>query len=48
MKTHEIMTVSLPAELREKVKEQAKQEGRNLSNMVAELLRRGMQKEKAA
>lgn len=46
MKT-EIFTVTLPADLKAKVKELAKQENRNVSNMTVVLLLEGM-KNKAA
>lgn len=40
----EVMTISISPDLREKVRKQATKEGRNVSNMVTELLKRGMQK----
>jgi hypothetical protein len=44
-----LMTVSIPPELREQVRQQAQAENRNLSNMVAELLRIAIvEKNKAA
>lgn len=48
MKMHtEKFTVTLPADLKEKVKELAKQENRNVSNMTVVLLLEGI-KNKAA
>ena len=42
------MTVTVPIELRKQIKAMAKEERRNLSNMVTVLLERGIKKEKAA
>jgi len=47
MKKHEILTASVPVGTKDKVKALAEKEGRNLSNMVAELLKRGMKKKAA-
>lgn len=44
MSKREVMTISITPDLRQRVKKQAEKEGRNVSNMVAELLKRGMQK----
>jgi len=48
MKKTEVMTVTVPIELRKQLKFLAEKEGRNLSNMVTVLLQKGMKKEKAA
>lgn len=48
MANYVILTVSLPPELREQVKQQAQAENRNLSNMVTVLLKEAMEKRKAA
>ena len=43
-----LLTISLSPELRRKVKEMAKKENRNISNMTVVLIERGMKEEKAA
>lgn len=48
MRKTEVLTVTVPAELRKAVKAQAEKEGRNLSNMVTVILQKGLKKEKAA
>jgi len=47
-KTKDILAVSIDRDLKAAVQEQAKKEGRNVSNMVTFLLRKGLKKEKAA
>jgi hypothetical protein len=42
------MTVTVPGSLLKEAKKLAKEEHRNLSNMVTYLLKKGMEKEKAA
>jgi len=44
----QVTSVSLPADVREKLKKMAKAEGRSVSSMVTELVRRSMQEQKAA
>lgn len=48
MKTTEVMTVTVPVELRKQVKALAQKDGRNLSNMVTILLQKGIEKKQAA
>lgn len=47
MKT-EKLTVTLPADLKQKVKDLAEKENRNVSNMTAVLIMAGMQERKTA
>jgi len=47
MRKSEVMSISIPPDLRKQVRERAQKEGRSVSNMIAELLRRGMEQEKA-
>jgi len=42
------MTVTVPAWLKERLQAEAVRENRNFSNMVTHLLKRGVEKEKAA
>lgn len=48
MSKTEKMTVTAPADLIQQIKQRAKKEDRNFSNMVTLLLKQGMRKEKAA
>ena len=48
MRKTEIMTVSIPKELKKQLQDRANKEGRNFSNMVTYLLSKEVKKEKAA
>jgi len=45
--TKDILAVSIDRDLKAAIQEMAKKEGRNVSNMVTFLLRKGMQKKAA-
>lgn len=48
MRKSEVFTVSMPTEVRAKLKALALKEGRSVSNMVTEIVKKELQKTKAA
>lgn len=48
MRKSEVFTVSMPSDIRAKLKSLAQKEGRSVSNMVTEIVKKELQKTKAA